>query len=314
VKVAIINASPDCYNLACEKIRNWQASLGNEVFSLRIDDQGTLEFEALACDKAFISAIHSYDVPRLVQAANMLQSRGVAVECGGPGTVFLSRFIAEKTGIKPMTKIDERFEHISGDYEWTFSSRGCPRYCPFCVVSHIEGSRVIEYPYFVPAPNLSDNNLLMTSLDHQQRVVEKLKQFSQVDINSGFDCRIFAKKPKFYYDLYSKLKLKMWRFAWDVPEEEKPIKETLKFMAWMGHDRHTVQVYILCNYPGVSPDEVKRRAEIVLRFGGMPYLMKYIPLDSLNSHYVAPGWTEKDFQKLISYYNFPSVWMKTTYA
>jgi len=308
MKVAVINKSSQVYNLACHKIKNYHLSLGDEVIMAE-----KVDLFCLQAKKAYLSAIFSWDVPNLVQDAQLLLASGIEVEIGGPGTTYLQDYIKEKTGLTPKYSLDQRFEHQPGDYELVFTSRGCPRACPFCVVKEVEGTTIQTYPDFPipsgPNPMIGDNNLLSTPIEHQKMVVEKLKHLPQIDINSGFDCRVFAKNLPFYFKLYSKLKIKYYRFAWDRPEQEKPIERTLKYLYWLGLDRHKVMVYILINWPGISVGEARRRAERVIKLGGMPYLMRFIPLDSLDRNYVAPEWTEGDIEELRSYYNFPQKWM-----
>jgi len=308
VKVAVINKSPQVYNLACQKIKNYHLSLGDEVILCEKAD-----LFCLGAKKAYLSAIFSWDIPSLTEDAKILLANGVEVEIGGPGTTFLTDYIKQEIGLLPKSSIDQRFEHQPGNYELVFTSRGCPRACPFCVVKEVEGTQIQTYKDFpIPCgsnPMIGDNNLLATPLEHQQMVVDRLKHLPKIDLNSGFDCRIFAKKPDFYFKLYSKLKLKYYRFAWDHPEQEKPIEKTLKYLHWLGFDRHRVMVYVLINWQGITKDEARRRAEKIIALGAMPYLMRYTPLNWLKRDYVAPGWREEDIEELKSYYNFPQKWM-----
>ena len=45
----------------------------------------------------------------------------------------------------------------------------------------------------------------------------------------------------------------------------------------------------------------------------MPYLMVYRPVDSVEKHFVADGWTYHDIQRMVRYYNQPSVWMSCSW-
>lgn len=309
MKVAVIDVSPpEIYNLGAEKIANYHKSRGDVVIR-----SSAYDFFCLNAQKVYLSAIFTKDVPRLTNYAGIALERLSDVEMGGPAVTLLSDWIEHKCGIKPHVGLDSRFDKQSGQYEWTFSSRGCPRNCPFCLVSKLEGKTVVEDDDFIPAPNLADNNIIMTSERHQRRVVDAEKRFSKVDVNSGFDCRVFSHDPKFYFDLWNQLPLVMWRLAFDSAESEPHIHKSLKFFQDQGLDRHKVQVYILCNFPGVSPAEVKDRADIVKGYGMMPYLMRYGPVDRVISHYVAPGWTEETIESLRGYYNFPNVWMSCTW-
>jgi hypothetical protein len=307
MKVAVLNYS-EMYNLACHKIASYHEQLGDQVVMAAGADLFCLD-----CEKAYLSALFTHDLPNLVRDANLLAARGIEVEIGGPAVTFLADWVEGECGIRPRVGLDERFEKVPGSYLWTFSSRGCPRSCPFCLVSALEGTKVTEDEEFIPAPNLGDSNLLMTSWRHQEKVVEKLKPLGLVDINSGFDCRIFAQDCQLYYGLYSQLNLKMWRFAFDTAVQESHIRNVFQFLKGHGLDRHQVQAYVLCNFPGVSPEEVVYRAKVIMGYGMMPYLMRYQPVDSVERHYVAPGWSEELINSLIAYYNYPPVWMSCSW-
>lgn len=283
--IVVVNSSAPIYNLAAEKIANYHLANGDAVMKLDHFDL----FALANARKVYFSAIFTRDLRHLVQEAALAHDRGVEVEIGGPAVTLLSDWVEERCGIKPHFGLDKRFEKIPGDYKWAFSSRGCPRDCPFCLVSKLEGKKVVWDDDFIPAPRLGDNNILMTSISHQKVVVEKLKRFPVCDINSGFDCRVFANDPEFYYSLYSRLNLLMWRFAFDTAEQEEPIRRVLEFLKGRGLDRHKVQTYALCNFPGVSPEEVEYRAEVIKGYGMMPYLMRYDPVDQVVDHYTAPG-------------------------
>lgn len=305
MKVAIINSS-SCYNLGAEKIARYH--IDDDVYRGKKFDMFCMNV-----DRAYFSAVFTYDLPKLVQGVNLALARGIEVEVGGPAVTKLSDWVMKNCGIKPHIGLDERFEHMPGEYEWTFTSRGCPRNCSFCLVTALEGKKVIENDDFLPAPNIGDNNILMTSARHQENVVEREKQFSSVDINSGFDCRVFALNPDYYFNLWSQLPLRCWRFAFDSPEQEEPIKKVLKYLQGKGLDRHRVQVYVICNF-NASPAEVRRRADIIKSYGMWPYLMIYRPVNTVEKGYISPRWTYHIISTMIGYYNQPSIWMSCSFT
>ena len=135
------------YNLGAEKIRAWLA-----------------EDPQRGSDTVFISAIFTWELPAVARAANAYKDR-FRVEIGGPGPSLMPDWVYERTGIQPHVGIDDRFERQSGSYQYTITSRGCPRRCPHCAVPQLE-PHLIEYDSFPVAPVIGDNNLLATSWQH----------------------------------------------------------------------------------------------------------------------------------------------------
>lgn len=310
MKVYVVNCSPDVYNLACHKAANWYRRQGHEVV-----EQNVLDWFSYG-DLALLSVVFTRDLEDAAQYAMLARHKGMEVRVGGPALTMTSDWFLRNTGgIIPHVGLAE-FDREPGQYDWTFTSRGCPRNCPFCLVTKLEGPKVVEFDDFNPAPNIGDNNILMTSDRHQEVVIQRTLEagFTSVDVNSGFDCRVFANDPEWYFARWSRLPLAMWRFAFDGPDEERSIRTVFEFLRGKGMDRHKVQAYVLSNFPGTSPEEVIRRAEVIKSYGMMPYLMVFRPVDSVKNNYVAPGWDKLTISRLVGYYNQPSVWMSCSFA
>jgi hypothetical protein len=307
MKVAVINsshygmkASDRIYNLAVQKIASYHRIRGDEVYA------GRWEPILAQADKYYFSVIFTWDIPRMIEAVNLVRSWGKPVEIGGPAATFMHTYIHKMTGIEPHLGLDDRFEFVPGKYEMTFTSRGCPHSCRFCGVKKVEPVHM-EYPDFPLARVVGDNNILGTSWEHQTMVVKKLATLGgKIDINSGFDVRFFTEK---HYALYSRLKLVQWRFAFDSMDVWDDVWRVAKMMRNYGLDRHQVMFYCLIGFPGTAPEEALFRLNTIRELGMAPYPMRFIPLNSLTHRYVAPGWTEELLFKMQTYYQTPYLWM-----
>lgn len=314
MKVAVINSSAigmkgqPIYNLGVDRIANYHLQQGDEVVHKgRWDPMAAGESE-----KIYFSVIFTWDIPALIQQVDLVRDWGKQVEIGGPAATFMAKYITNKTGVLPHSGLDQRFEYLPGEYEMTFTSRGCPHACDYCGVKRVEPVFVV-YDNFPISRMLGDNNILATSPDHQRRVVDRLKEAypkGKVDINSGFDVRYF--KPR-HFKLYSELRLLQWRFAFDSMAVEKDVRRVAKFMSAQGLDRHKVTFYCLIGFPGQTTEEAFYRLNTIIELGHNPYPMRYWPLNSLDRSYVAPGWTEDLLYRMSMYYQTPYIWMSDSW-
>jgi len=311
LKIAVINSSyfgmkpaDRIYNLGVDKIAQYHRLRGDEVYA------GRWEPLFNNYDKYYFSVIFTWDIPEMIQAVNMVRSWGKEVEIGGPAATFMHKYIHTQTGIEPHCGLDGRFEFVPGDYELTFTSRGCPHKCQFCGVSRVEPD-ALEYDDFLLASMIGDNNILATSGGHQELVVNKFVDSGRrVDMNSGFDVRFFHKE---HYELYSRLNIFWWRFAFDSMAVEDDVRRVAAMMKSYGFDRHHVTFYCLIGFPGQTIEECHYRLQTLIGLGMNPYPMRFWPLNSLNRRYVAPGWNEDLLYRMSMYYQTPNIWMSDSW-
>lgn len=142
--------------------------------------------------------------------------------------------------------MDEELEYTAPDYYLTktdfsygFTTKGCVRKCPWCVVPKIEGgiiykrkegwvNQIGHHKLF----SAMDNNILATTPDHLDDVMQEVqKRDKLVEFNQAMDCRIFAKKLD-YAKVFSKYPGHMYNyiFAWDSKAQDKFIEPTVELM------------------------------------------------------------------------------------
>ena len=308
MKIAVINESFPRYNFAVHKMKKLFVAQGHTVeFSRRAD------MWAKECDKAYVSVIFTWDLPKACQDINNLRAAGVEVEVGGPAATAMPAYVFENTGVMVHQGLDERFEHVRGDdYRAVFTSRGCPRACGFCIVQKMEGRKMIEYEdYDIPAgknPYVCDNNILLTSWAHQQTFVDRMRNVKNLDLNSGFDDRVFMKDMDRYWDLYRNLKMESWRFAYDKPEQRNAIKICSDFLHTKGIEYRKITVFALVGWDNDSFVQARERLQYLVDLQVSPYPMRFRPLDSVERNYIPPGWVKGQMEMLFAYYGVAPKW------
>ena len=151
----------------------------------------------------------------------------------------------------------------------TFTSRGCPRRCPYCFVPKREGAiRELEIQ---AGWIVQDNNLLATSRSHQEQVFMMLRsQKRAVSFPGGLDSRLLT---DWAVDQLRTLKIGQVFFAADSQaglENLRGIRERLSFLS-----RHELRCYILLAFDGQSREEALSRLEAVWDMGFMPFAQLY---------------------------------------
>jgi hypothetical protein len=307
-KIAVINYS-NGYNLGAKKIEKYHRDQGDEVIYSHCANEWSLR-----CDKAYLSAIFTYDLPALCADALKLKSVGMEVEIGGPSPTAMPKYVDQTCGIKPHLGLDDRFEFVPGNFQMVFTSRGCRNHCSWCIAPKIEPESR-EYDNFpIPVghnPWLGDNNLLGTSFEHQQLVVKKLNGVRNLDINSGFESPLFTED---HYQLYSKLDLESFRLAFDSMEVESDFTKAVKILKKHAVDYRRILVYVLIGFPRSTYEDDIYRLEKVRSLGCSPYPQRFQPLNSINSrNYVAPGWDQDKLETLRLYWVNPRFWRSCTF-
>lgn len=200
-----------------------------------------------------------------------------------------AKVIKGGTGYGIDSKLPDEIEHIYPDYglyadltvdtAYGYLTRGCPRNCPFCIVSQKEGRcsvKVADLSEFWRGQRkikLLDPNLLACK-DHLNLLDQLVQSSAMIEFTQGLDARLLNSEN---VEIINRLKIKNIHFAWDFPKDEKQIVTGLKFYAdnaknkphgWYG------TVYVLTNYNS-SIDEDLYRVYTLREMRFNPYIMVY---------------------------------------
>lgn len=176
-------------------------------------------------------------------------------------------------------------EHIMPDYSlygitdaaYGFLTRGCPRACPFCIVSKKEGRRsyrVSELSEWwngqkyikLLDPNLTACPDCLTLLD------DLVASRAIVDFTQGLDIRLM--RPEII-DRINRIRIKEIHFAWDNPDHDLSgyFRDYAKLAKHKPHGEFGT-VYYLVNYNSTLEQDLDR-IYTLRDLGYTPYIMIY---------------------------------------
>lgn len=187
------------------------------------------------------------------------------------------------TGFDLENKLPENIEKTFPDYSiyniydtaYGFLTRGCPRKCPFCIVSEKEGDKSIKVADLSNFWNgqkyikLLDPNILASSEKYnllQQLIDSKAK----IDFTQGLDARMLTEKSIEYI---KKIKVERLHFAWDgAKDSEKILENLINFKKETNYHYSKLGVYVLTNYDTDFEFDVYRVKKLK-EIGFDPYVM-----------------------------------------
>jgi len=215
--------------MALMKLSSYHKALGDEV----IYQKGFNYFLDLKPDIIYITSLFTWYYKQVVEIVLQYKNKykNADIRVGGICASLLKDDIYKETGIEPHYGIDNSFDSQpldytlfpTIDYSIGYTTKSCPRKCEWCVVHRLE-KKFIEYPakiWFKQMNNknpykhimLWDNNFTASSMEHQIETINTLKKLNKtVDFNQAIDCRLINEEKA---KLYSQIKLKPFRFAFD---------------------------------------------------------------------------------------------------
>lgn len=187
------------------------------------------------------------------------------------------------TGYDLQNKLPDEIENIYPDYElygikntaYGFLTRGCPRNCPFCIVSKKEGLKSVQVAELWNFWNgqkeikLLDPNI--TAFKECDRLFQDLiDSKAWVDFTQGLDIRLMTDKKA---NLLNQMKIKMLHFAWDN-YEFNTYDKLKRFRPLLKYDGRKLRVYVLTNY-NTSIEQDLERIYKLRELDYDPYVMIY---------------------------------------
>ena len=251
-------------------------------------------------DRAYISVVFSWQKQEAYQRASWIKASGKKVWMGGPAVYNDPCFFEDVAFVAPPID-DVIWRH---NQEATFTTRGCLRKCPFCIVPKIE-PEYKELKYWPTRPIVCDNNILACSDTHFDGVIDKLKPLKGIDFNQGLDARLMTKH---HAERLRELDMKVVRLAWDNTKIENQWMAAFDALCDAGFPASKIQSYVLIGYND-TPEDALYRLQTIKDLGAMPNPMRYQPLDAVKRNsYVGESWTDAELKKYMRYWS-RQVWL-----
>lgn len=257
-KILLIDTDSKIPNLALMQISAYYKAKGDEV-GFNISDP----------DKVYISCIFT---------KNRAQALGIAkfypqaeIHLGGSG-INWDWLPAEMQKVKP------DYDLYPSTYMEGFTTRGCIRNCPFCIVKEKEGKfqrwqHVSDfYDERFDTVMLLDNNILADKdwfFENTNFIIEhKLKV-----IENGMDIRLLDEEIA---ERLSKIKfVPTLHFAFDNMSDEKAVRRGIELLRNAGINlRQKVQFYVLVGY-NTTEEQDKYRCRLLKELGTNAFVMPY---------------------------------------
>ena len=186
------------------------------------------------------------------------------------------------TGYDTQNKLPYEVEHQYPDYElynikdraYGFLTRGCPRRCPFCIVSEKEGNThtvgdLGEWWRGQSEIVLMDSNIT-ASKDCEKHFNDLIRSGAKINFEGGLDIRFMTEQK---CEQINRMNVSMLHFAWDNYEFET-YEKLKRFRPLLRLDDRHIRVYVLTNFNTTHSQDLERVYGLK-GLGYDPYVMIY---------------------------------------
>lgn len=241
-------------NLALMKLSAYHKQRGAEVY---------LNFPLKGADLVYASCVFTWN-----KGCRSEVPTGATI--GGSGIDLNAELPPDVEHIMPDYTL-----YASADFSLGFTSRGCPRRCPWCIVPVKEGSikpwaSIYEFWNGKHTKiTLLDNNLLAAP-NWKDTLSELAKLPVVADFNQGLDIRLLDDERLWYL---TKVRTEVLRFAFDDIHYENAVRGGIEKLLGAGFAKSHISFYVLV---GFNDDKTAiERMDILRGYGVDVYPMVY---------------------------------------
>lgn len=210
-------------------------------------------------DEVHISITFTWDIEEGHRLRNAWAQYYPVVRIGGPAIT------SPENGFEPGMYVRDGV---------TFTSRGCPHRCPWCLVPEREGT--LKLLDIKPGWIVQDNNLLATPRKHQERVYAMLRsQRRKVDFAGGLEA---TRIDDWVVGQLQRLRINQLFLACDTEAALNSLKQAVSKLSFLA--RRQLRCYVLISFrENETISEAERRLEAVWQTGCLPFAQLFQPPD-----------------------------------
>ncbi|BDU72929.1 hypothetical protein METEAL_21030 [Mesoterricola silvestris] len=210
-------------------------------------------------DEVHVSVAFTWDIPEAQRLAREWGRFYPVVKLGGPAMGSpLESFVPGRYLRKGVT----------------FTTRGCNKKCPWCLVPGREG-RLAEVQDFPDGWMVQDNNLLQAGRDHILKVIAMLnRQRRAAYFSGGIQADLV---DEWFADQLRGIRVGAVFLAADTAGALRPLEKALGLLSYLG--RKKLRCFTLIGFGGETIPQAEARLEKVWSLGGMPFAQLYQPAD-----------------------------------
>lgn len=220
---------------------------------------------------------------------------------GGPAVKLMPGFFARLPHVTEgddMPGVLQRVNPMA-----TRTTTGCPNACGFCGVKRIEPGRFAELSDWPDQPILTDNNLFAASVEHFDRVMDRIEGHGWCDFNQGVDAR---RLTQHHAERIGRIKKPLVRLALDGMAYSGEWEAALGRLLRAGVALKNIRSYALVGYKS-DPAEAWCRCQWIESFGVKALPMWFHPLDAMRFNAVTEDqrgldWNEQERTHLMGYF------------
>ncbi len=184
----------------------------------------------------------------------------------------------------------------------TFTSRGCPKKCPWCLVPKREGP--LREINIAPGHIVQDNNLLACSRGHIERVFEMLRQQKRgIKFSGGLD--IDYLEP-WHVELFKSIRIDELWVACDCERDLRRLDKAADLLSDFPQDKK--RCYVLVGFGGEKLIDAERRLGRVYAKGFLPFCQPYKPIDAEFGW--CPGEDHEMIRRVVRKWSRPAAYRK----
>jgi len=258
MKIGLIDIDSNIPNLALMKLSAWVKAKGHEA-------ELTSPLFAKQYDEIWASKVFDFtEMPNLPENAVV----------GGSGINLDTHLPFEDADFMP------DYDLYNCKYAMGFTSRGCNRNCPWCIVPQKEGkwypiAEIYDFWDGQDRIKLLDGSLNSNNYHCGFILNQLIKENIKTDFSQGLDIRYLTDKQAY---LLSKVKLwKQIHFAWDLMPIEKDVRKGIEILGKYNLKPRSM-FYVLIGFNS-TPEEDLYRVETLRGLGVDPFVMPYDKFD-----------------------------------